>query len=74
MEKMNIANCVKRIYNEKLLMSCVFVVWFVNDIVKLLVGIFHWEGELGQNVSSKVYNILRRYHICIKFDNQLEML
>ena len=33
-------------------------------------NIFHYKGQIGQNMSSKIYNILRQYHICIKFDNQ----
>ena len=64
---------------DKLLMSSVFVVWLVNGIVEpelcfLCVNIVHCNGQIGQNMSSKFYNILRRYHTCIKFDNQRKML
>ena len=31
-------------------------------------NVFHWKGPIGPNMSSKIYNILRRYHICIKSD------
>ena len=34
---------------------------------KYVLGIYN-------NMSSKIYNILRRYHICIKSDNQRKML
>ena len=37
-------------------------------------NVFHWKGPKGPNMSSKIYNILRRYHICIKSDNQRKML
>ena len=62
----------------KLLTSSVFVVRFVNDIVELELSLcnndFRWKGPIGPNMSSKIYNILRRYHICIKSDNQRKML
>ena len=31
-------------------------------------NVFHWKGAIGPNMSSKVYNILRRYLIFITFD------
>ena len=36
-------------------------------------NVFHWKGPIGPNMSPKIYNILRQYHICIKFDNQRKM-
>ena len=55
------------------------MVRFVNDIVELELfffcnNVFHWKGPIGPNMSSKIYNILRQYQICIKFDNQHKML
>ena len=54
------------------------MVRFVNDIVELELSfcnnIFHQKGQTGQNMSSKIYNILRQYQFCIKFDNQRKML
>ena len=51
-------------------MGSVFVVLLVNDIVELeqsfCINIFHWKEQIGQNMSVKNYNILRRYHIYIK--------
>ena len=52
---------------------------FVNDIVELELSffcnnVFHWKGPIGPNMSSKIYNILCQYHICIKFDKQRKML
>ena len=52
------------------LMSSVFVVWLVNDIVNELelsfffffffvIKIFHQKGQIGQNMSLKIYNIFR---------------
>ena len=72
---MNNAKYALRIYNAKLLMSYVFVFWLVNDIVELelfffCIHIFQWKGQIGQNMSSKINDILRRYHICIKVDSQ----
>ena len=62
----------------KLLTRSVFVVRFVNDIVELELSfcnnVFHWKGPIGPDKSEKIYNILRQYHICIKFDNQRKML
>ena len=50
----------------KLLMSSVFVVGLLNDINELELSffffcnnIFHQKGQIGQNMSSKIYNILR---------------
>ena len=68
MERLKKTKYVLGIYNAKcykLFMSSVFVVWLVNDIVKLELSfffcnnIFHQKGQIGQNVSSKIYNILR---------------
>ena len=62
----------------KLLTSSVFVVGFVNGIVELELSfcnnVFHLKGPIGPNMSSKIYNILRQYYLCIKFDNQRKML
>ena len=71
MERMNKTKYVLGIYNAKcykLLMSSVFVVWLVNDINELELlffvfffcnNIFHQKGQIGQNMSSKIYKILR---------------
>ena len=66
MERMNKTKYVLGIYNARcynLLMSSVFVVWLVNDINELELyffcnNIFHQKGQKGQNMSSKIYNIL----------------
>ena len=63
----------------KLLRSSVFVDWLVNDINELELfvfcnNIFHKKLQIGQNMSSKIYNILRRYHIFVHFDIQRKML
>ena len=34
-------------------------------------NIFYWKGAKGSNMSSKIYNILRQYYFCIKFDKVL---
>ena len=52
---------------------------FVNDIVELELSFFVIisfirKDKQGKNMSSKIYNILRQYQICIKFDNQRKML
>ena len=66
MEMMNKTKCVLGICNAKcynFLMSSVIVVWLVNDINERTVffcnKIFHQKGQIGQNMSSKIYNILR---------------
>ena len=67
MEMKNKTKYVIEIYNAKcykLLMSSVFVVWLVNDINELRTvfscyKIFHQKGQIGQNMSLKIYNILR---------------
>ena len=54
------------------------MVRFVNDIIELQLSfcnnVFHWKGPIGPDKSEKIYNILRQYHNCIKFDNQRKML
>ena len=37
-------------------------------------NVFHWKVPIGSDKSEKIYNILRQYHVCIKFDNQRKML
>ena len=82
MERMNKTKYVLGIYNAKcykLLMSSVFVVWLLNDINELELcffcnNIFHQKEQIGQNMSSKIYNILRWYHIFVHFDIQRKML
>ena len=82
MERMNKTEYVLGIYKTKcykLLMSSVFVVWLLNDINELELSffcnnIFHQKGQIGQNMSSKIYNILRWYHIFVHFDIQRKML
>ena len=68
----NICQCKERIRQNmsypancyKYLTSSVFVDWLVNDIVELelsfCINIFHWKGQIEQNMSLKSYNILRR--------------
>ena len=68
MERLNKTKYVLGIYNAtcyKPIMSSVFVIWLVNDINELELSfffcnnIFHRKGQIGQNMSSKIYNILR---------------
>ena len=67
MERMNKTKYVLGIYNAKCykpLMSSVFVVWLLNDINEFDLSffcnkIFHQKGQIGQNLSLKIYNILR---------------
>ena len=81
MERMNKTKYVLGIYNAKcykLLMSSIFVVWLLNDINELELfffnKIFHQKGQIGQNMSLKIYNILRWYHTFVHFDIQRKML
>ena len=78
---MNKTKYVLGIYNAKcykLLMSAVFVVWLLNDINELELSfcnkIFHQKGQIGQNMSLEIYNILRLYHTFVHFDIQRKML
>ena len=67
MKRMNKTKYALGIYNAKCykhLMSSVFVVWLLNDINELELSffsnkIFHQKGQIGQNMSIKIYNILR---------------
>ena len=47
------------------------MVWHVNEVFELktvfFINIFHWKGQIGQNISSKIYNFLRQYYSCITF-------
>ena len=59
-------------------MSSVFVDWLVNDIVELELSFLYkylsLERTKGAKFVFQIYNILRRYQFCIKFDNQRKML
>ena len=59
-------------------MSSVSVDWLENDINELELSfcnnIFHKKLQIGQNMSSIIYNVLRRYHIFVHFDIQRKML
>ena len=67
MERMYKTKYVLGIFNAKcykLFMSFVFVIWLLNDINELELSffcnkIFHQKGQIGQNMSLKIYNILR---------------
>ena len=82
-ERMHKTKYLLGIYNAKcykLLMSSVFVVWLVREIFEPKLAYFH--KYLSMEMMNKTEyvlgisnaNILRQYHICIKFDNQRKML